>query len=988
MPSNMNKTKVYAARIASPSMNARPWNELSERNVQRLRTFDDPIMGEFLLLGIAMFCLNSRAVSFVLAAMAILFTWPMAAAAQNQNPAPSLVQNSKGICGLTDVEALPFLKRGVQINYTGSMDKKGGNADWDWWLYQDPATAEWVIFDVDGPGCIHQFYNHRGFPGYQGAPASKTVSRWNAPDTIYRFYFDGADKPQFTIKASEFGTLPGFESPLTDMYINWVKRTWFPMFFRKSCKITSSARLLTGPGGWGTVVFHSYATPDEVPTFQGFLPRLQDVKRTLTTKRGQDPKPTDGNIQHTSDITLPPGGRQTLLDTQGCASIASCSLKMEPYNPDVLQKVRVRLYFDDLNKPCVDVPFGAFFGNVRGATSTPMVMQGLEISKEGSSYKSARGYNYFPMPFWKAARIEVLATTDLPASVHITAEVAVRPSEKTAYPKNWCGYFRSAYREPYTPEGGEDIEYASIRGTGHLVSSTFASRSTCEEDFRFYVDGCATAKLESDGAESWGGFGWGFQGPYSGPLTCQDRRDGWTQTRNLLGECYPFYSRIDVRQENICHGGEEMGVRGYQPAKVRDYHGAVFYYGIDQPTLVQTDTLDVGDPASERAHAYRSDGEATTLTSRYEGCSFEDHQFSGGSVPGEVTDSGRAVKTASEFTVAIRPDNDGVRLRRRSDQQLGRQRAQVFVDGEPVAERTWYRADRNPFLRWLEDEFEIPAHYTKGKNKIRVKLVFQPTVLPLPPQPNEPPTLPGNCLTAGHFGQALRGGAFQQPLACLLNAPKPEYTVDFWVRFAEQKPGVQPILLWSGFWDILTDNGYIAVRTDSKLGRNIHDAKTGKDNWGNVQHTATDALIADGNWHHIALSENGQRLCLFVDGKRIFEETVERKQPFATGGRLTVGFRDVNMLPFDGMLDDLRFTSVFRDTVAVPTASAVPDSDTFALWRFDSTQKSDRLDSDLNGAPSLIAGSKAPIFVSIDTDAPAKAWSEFYYWAFSYVPLK
>ena len=860
---------------------------------------------------------------------------PLPGFAQNQTPEPSAIQKAKGVCGLTDIETLPFLKHGVQLNYIGSMDKKGGNDDWNWWLYQDTATSEWVIFDVDGPGCIHQLYNHRGYPGYRGAPESKTVSEYNAPNTVYRFYFDGADKPQFTINASEFGTLPGFESPLTDMYLHWVKRTWFPMFFRKGCRITTSVRLLTPPGGWGTVVYHSYTTPDSVPTFEEFLPRLKDVKRILTTPRGRDPKPTDGNVRHIADVTLSPGGKQTLLDTRDCASIASCTLKMEPYNPDLLQKVRVKFFFDDVSKPCVDVPFGAFFGNVRGVTSTTMVMQGLEVVKAGEAYQSARGYIFFPMPFWKAARIEVTAETNLPFNVKIAAEIAVRPTEKTSYPKARCGYFRAAYREPYTPEGGEDTEYASIRGTGHLVSGTFASRAVCEEDFRFYVDGCATAKIESDGAESWGGFGWGFCGPYSGPLTCQDRYNGWTQTRNMLGESYPFYNRIDVRQENLWHE-VPWAWMNYRPAKTRDYHGAVFYYGIDQPTLVQTDALDVGDPTSELAHAYRSDGESVTLISRYEGCSFENKQFSGGFVPGEVTDTGRAVKTASEFTVAIRPDNDGVRLRRRSDQQFGRQRAQVFVDGEPIAERTWYRADRNPHLRWLEDEFEIPAHYTKGKDKIRVKLVFQPTVLRLPPQSHEPPILPGNCLADGRFGKALQGAALEQTLTCSLNAPKPEYTVDFWVRFAEHKPGLRHIMLWRGFWDILTDNGYVVIRTDPKLGRNVKDAKSGKDKWSNVQHTATDAMIADGNWHHLALSENEQRLCLFVDGKRIFDEAIMRKQPFATGGQLTVGYRDANM-PFDGWLDDLRFSSVFRDTVVVSSAPAIPDADTFALWHFDQT---------------------------------------------------
>ena len=67
-----------------------------------------------------------------------------------------------------------------------------------------------------------------------------------------------------------------------------------------------------------------------------------------------------------------------------------------------------------------------------------------------------------------------------------------------------------------------------------------------------------------------------------------------------------------------------------------------------------------------------------------------------------------------------------MRLRRRSDQQQGRQRARVFVDDVPVSERTWYFADSNPHRRWLEDDFEIPASYTKGKERIRIRLEYLP----------------------------------------------------------------------------------------------------------------------------------------------------------------------------------------------------------------------------------------------------------------------
>ena len=38
---------------------------------------------------------------------------------------------------MTNVNKLPILDTsGIKVGYEGSIDKKGKNADWDWWLYQ------------------------------------------------------------------------------------------------------------------------------------------------------------------------------------------------------------------------------------------------------------------------------------------------------------------------------------------------------------------------------------------------------------------------------------------------------------------------------------------------------------------------------------------------------------------------------------------------------------------------------------------------------------------------------------------------------------------------------------------------------------------------------------------------------------------------------------------------------------------------------------
>jgi hypothetical protein len=154
------------------------------------------------------------------------------------------------------------------------------------------------------------------------------------------------------------------------------------------------------------------------------------------------------------------------------------------------------------------------------------------------------------------------------------------------------------------------------------------------------------------------------------------------------------------------------------------HSGALFYYGQSSPGIVLTDSLDVGNEQSERAHAYRAEdapGRASPvwrLASHYE----REKQA--------TEDDGRTIGGHSEFTVRIDPRNDGVRLRRRFDQVRPGQRARVSVDGVTVAERPWYFAGGNPSFRWRDEDFEIPPSYTRGKSEIRIRVENAPLTTP------------------------------------------------------------------------------------------------------------------------------------------------------------------------------------------------------------------------------------------------------------------
>ncbi len=88
-----------------------------------------------------------------------------------------------------------------------------------------------------------------------------------------------------------------------------------------------------------------------------------------------------------------------------------------------------------------------------------------------------------------------------------------------------------------------------------------------------------------------------------------------------------------------------------------------------------------------------------------------------------VVDDGRAFDTGggSSFDVTVAPDNQGVRITRRFDRQIGHQVARLLVDGQRVG--TW-RSGAPAKGLWGVQAIEVPASITAGKSSLRVSNRF------------------------------------------------------------------------------------------------------------------------------------------------------------------------------------------------------------------------------------------------------------------------
>jgi len=377
---------------------------------------------------------------------------------------------------------------------------------------------------------------------------------------------------------------------------------------------------------------------------------------------------------------------------------------------------------------------------------------------------------YFPMPFFRSARIELTG----PAGDAISGiEWKLR---YTLYkgPRNQVGYFHATYRDHPAPELGKDMVLLDTKGiegspdwSGQFVGTSFifsheAVLNTLEGDPRFFFDDSRTPQAYGTGTEEWGGGGdyWGGLNmtiPFAGhPLGARNASVAVSPEdkvesayRFLLADLMPFGKNARIQLE---HGGTNESTQHYETV--------TYWYGLPAASLIQTDELKVGDESSERQHQYSSPDASKPyeITSRYE---WGPDTIKGVEIYPAETDRGRTTKGTSEFTLKIDPHNLGVMLRRKLDYSFPNQRAEVEIsdaksrtpDWKPAG--VWYLAGSNTCVfsnpgnrqelgatrhvvqtsnrRFRDDEFLVPRALTMGRSTIRVRVRFKPVQIPLYP---------------------------------------------------------------------------------------------------------------------------------------------------------------------------------------------------------------------------------------------------------------
>jgi hypothetical protein len=663
-------------------------------------------------------------------------------------------------------DLLPLIRLGVRTYMRSTYDRAGGNeaADASHYL-REVAPGDDVPLDVEGAGVSWFFRANR----WHGSPWGFVI------DGTANVVADTATSTPNTPPATSTFIPPGaFPAPLALTYAatQGADVSWVPMGFSQSFMITHGhsdygtgyyVYSLFDPGAPLSQPISAWSENDSPPS---------DVLGILASA-GTDTAPSGAGVSSLSGtISLPASGAVTIADLTGPSTVRVLRLTVPAAAQAAVESARLSITWDGRASASVDAPIPLFFGtgtlfNRNSAEylvkSLPAVVRltstGLELSM------------YFPMPFQESAHIALTGggTSGSGIGWQLRTVPLVEPPGRVAY-------FHATYADHGTPVAGSDLVFldtteaegggdwcGSFVGTSFIFSDD-ANLTTLEGDPRFFFDDGETPQGMGTGTEEWGAGGDYWNGGVNTTLALAGHPVGAPSAasamgpqdeiesayRFLIADSFPFGKNARIQLE---HGGEDDSTEHYR--------SVAYWYGLPGACLTMTDSLHVSDAMDEAAHGYTSPTASSidTLTSRYEWG--VDHVGATEIYPA-TTDTGRHMAGASEFTLAIRPDNFGVLLRRKLDYGFADQRASVFVADATAGAAftfagTWYLAGSNtcafvdsptetgttsPVLetsnrQWRDDEFLLPSGLTAGRAQIRVRIVFAPRVPAAPVAPGE-----------------------------------------------------------------------------------------------------------------------------------------------------------------------------------------------------------------------------------------------------------
>ena len=327
-------------------------------------------------------------------------------------------------------------------------------------------------------------------------------------DDTLDFYFDGKEKPAFSIKFSDLfsGKVFPFVYPLCGNQLGGYY-CYMPIPFENGCKIVLRNKITH----FYQIQYRSYPDSYSVKTFD---PNPGDDEKAELKKIGgfwtaENKTIKDfysGNVEVVStNAVIKPGQTLSLLNLNKGGRIVG--IEIDPANAftGLNKQVDLKVTWDNDNSPAIYAPLADFFGYAFGSTS----MQSLLLGSKGG-----KNYCYFPMPFDKSAKIELIyrepsvgsasESKTVHAKIYYTTEKR-NPVNEGKFYANWTNDFRPAEGKPHV--------FLNANGKGHYVGTLLQAQGLkpgmtifFEGDDSTSADG--VTRIHGTGSEDYFNGGW------------------------------------------------------------------------------------------------------------------------------------------------------------------------------------------------------------------------------------------------------------------------------------------------------------------------------------------------------------------------------------------------------------------------------------------------------------------------------------------------
>jgi len=471
-----------------------------------------------------------------------------------------------GIEELYRLDRLPVFRESIKVASISSYDRTGGNNDGFGGQYSFVRKEKdgLVLADLEGPGVIYRIWTP------------------TPTDDMLEFYFDGSAEPSIQVKFRDLflGKHPVFVRPLVG-YGAGGFYSYVPLPYEKSCKVFIRAEHMR---------FYqiNYATyPDSAPLVSFPNQPADEYKRHLANavklfeSSGSDVSsyavPAGGSIERrvSQAVRLSSGKASRIFSIDRPGRIVGIRISDAETLADKNRSVILRAFWDDDTTPAILSPVGDFFGYAWGEPATRSLLVGTQ---------NGVNYCYFPMPFQKAAKLELLSQLPPGKKIQLEVEVLFVPIGR----RENEGKFYALWRRENPTSKGKPFTFVQTEGRGHIVgviqqSQGFESGVTpfFEGDDQTTIDG--ELVIHGTGSEDFYNGGWydvtgrwdsrrSF--PLSGCLGYKKHLGRTGGYRLMLGDAYAYRQSVLATIEHAPTANSILN----------DYCAVTFLYSQDRPT--------------------------------------------------------------------------------------------------------------------------------------------------------------------------------------------------------------------------------------------------------------------------------------------------------------------------------------------------------------------------------------------------------------------